>query len=87
VDSSPHYDLFDESYARLSVITETMNEQQKHFVSKIRECDLLHETDASLPHLRHEASLKDDYESSLPLCSNFVNDTPVTDGEEVFSLP
>ena len=64
---------------------ETMNKQDKHFVSEIRECDLLHKTNPNLPSLRDKASLYDDEESFLPLRPNFVDETPLIDLEEVFN--
>ena len=78
VNSYHYYDISDESYARLNAIIETMNEQHEHFVSEIREFGLLHETDPTLPIPRLESSLYDDYESSLPLESNIVDDAPLT---------
>ena len=60
------------------------NEQHEHFVCEMRECDLLHETDPSLPCPRLEASLYEYYESSLPLESNVVDDALVTDLGETF---
>ena len=62
----------------------TMNERHEHFVSEMREFGLLYETDPSLPIPRLESSLYNDYESSLPLESNIVDDAPLTDLEEVF---
>jgi len=53
----------------------------------MREFGLLHETDPSLPIPRLESSLYDDYESSLPLESNIVDDEPLTDLKEVFDPP
>ena len=47
----------------------------------------MHETDSSLPIPRHESSPYDDYESSLPLESNVVDDAPLINLEEVFNLP
>jgi len=44
-----------------------MNERHAHFVSEMREFDLLHETDPSIPIPRLESSLYDGYECSLPL--------------------
>ena len=68
----------------LMPMTETMNEPYKHYVSEIREFGLLHETDLSIPILRLEPHLYDDSESSLPLEFNIVDETPLTDLEEVF---
>ena len=56
---------------------EIMNEQHMHFVSKMRECGSLHETNPSLPFLRLEDSLYDDRESSLFPESNVVDDAPL----------
>jgi len=64
-----------------------MNEQHEHFVSRMRECGLLHETNPSLPCPRLEACLYDDCESSFPLESNAVDDAPLTDLGEVFDPP
>jgi len=64
-----------------------MNESHEHFVSEIREFDLLHETDPSIPIPRLESSLYDDYEFLLPLESNIVDDASLTHLEEVFDPP
>ena len=45
----------------------------------------MHETDPSLPILRLKSSLYDDYESSLTLASNVVDDASLVDLEEVFN--
>jgi len=87
VNSCPHYVISDESYARLNAIIETMGERHENFVSEMREFGLLHETDSSLPIHRLKSSLDDDYEFSLPLESNVVDDAPLTDLEEVFDPP
>jgi len=87
VNSYPYYDIYDELYAKLNRMIETMNEQHMQFVSEMIECGLLHETYLSLPFPRLESSLYDDCESSLPLESNVVDDTPLTDLEEVFDPP
>jgi len=58
-----------------------MNKWHEHFVNEMREFGLLHETDSSLPIPRLEYSLYDDYESSLHLESNVVDDAPLTDLE------
>ena len=63
VNSCPCYDIFNESYARVNVVLETMNVQHNNFIS---------ETYPSLPFPTLEASLHDDCESSLPLKSNVV---------------
>ena len=76
MNSYPYYDVSDKSYARLNDMIETTNEQHAHFVIKMRECGLLHETDPSLPFLRLVASLYDDCESSIPLESTVVDDAP-----------
>jgi len=52
---------------------ETMNEQHTHFANEIREFELLHETDSSLPFSRVEASFYYDCESSISLEFNFVD--------------
>ena len=49
-----------------------------------RRCGLLHETDPSLLSTGLKASLYEDYESSLFLESNFVDDTPLIDPDEMF---
>jgi len=67
VNSCPHYDVSDEAYAKPNPMIETMNEQHEHFVSKMREFGLLHNTNPSLLIPRLESSLYDDYEYSLPL--------------------
>ena len=85
MNSCPCYDISGESYARLNAIIETMNEQHEHFEK--REFGLLRETDPSLPVPKLECNLYDDYESCLPLESNFVDDAPLTDLEEVFDPP
>jgi len=87
VNSCPYYDAPDEAYARLNVIIETMNEQQELFVNEVREFDLLHKTDISLPVPRLESSLYDDYESSLSLESNVVDDAPLANLKEVMDPP
>ena len=66
---------------------ETMNEQHERFISRMRECTLLHEADPSLPYPRLEVYLYDDCESSLPQESNVVDDAPLTDLREVFGPP
>jgi len=53
----------------------------------MREFSLLYETDPSMPIPRLESSLYDDYESSLTLESNVVDDAPLTDLEKVFDPP
>ena len=55
LNSCPYYNLSNDSYARLNAMIETINEQHKHFVSEMREFDLLSETDPSLPSLRLKA--------------------------------
>ena len=64
-----------------------MNEQNKHFVSEMTECDILHETISSLPFPILEGSLCDDCESSLPLRFDFFDNAPLTNLEEVFDPP
>ena len=78
MNSCPYYDVSDECYARLDAMIGIMNEQHERFVSRMREGSLLHETDPSLPCPRLEARLYDDYESSLPLESNVVDNAPLT---------
>jgi len=56
-----------------------MNKQHSHFVREMREFSLLYEIDHNLASLTVEACLYDDYESFLPLRSNFVNDAPFID--------
>jgi len=65
----------------------TMNERHEHFVSEMTEFNLLHETDPSLTFRGLEASLYNDYESSLPLESNFVDDAHLTDLEVELEPP
>jgi len=52
----------------------------------MRECGLLHGTNAILPFPMLQASLYDDCECSLPLEANVVDDSLLTDLEEVFDL-
>jgi len=66
VNTCPYYDVFNECYARLDAIIGIINKQHDRFVSRMRECGLLHETDHSLPCPRLEARLYDDCESSFP---------------------
>jgi len=87
VNSCPYYDIFNEAYARLNAMIETINERHKHFVNEMREFRLLHEIDIGLPIPRLEFSLYDDYESSLPPESNVVDDAPLTNLEEVVDPP
>ena len=87
VNCCPYYDIFDECYAKLDTMIGAMNDQHKHFVIKIRECGLLHGTEPNLSFPSLEVSLCDDCESSLPLESSFVDDTPSTNLEEVFEPP
>jgi len=60
----PYYDISDECYAILSAMIETMYDRHMHFVSELRECGLLHETDPISPSPRLEVSLYND--TSLP---------------------
>ena len=60
----PYYNVSNESYARLTAMIETMNEQHKYFVREIEEFGLLSETDPSLPSPRLMISLHDGCESS-----------------------
>jgi len=87
VNSCPYYDVFDECCARLDAMIGTINEQHERFVSRMRECRLLHETDPSLPCPRLEARLYVDCESSLPLESNVVDDAPLIDLRKVVDPP
>jgi len=64
-----------------------MHEQHTRFVSEMRECGLLYETDPNLTSTRLEVSLYEDCESSLPLESSFVDDIPYTDLEEAPDPP
>jgi len=87
VNSCPYHDIFNEAYARLNAMIETMNESQEHFVSEMREFILLYETDPSLPVPKLESCLCDDYESFFPLESNIFDNAPLTDLKEVFDSP
>jgi len=87
VNSCPSYDVFIDSCARLTVLMETIKEQQDQFVSELREFSLLHEIDPSLPIPKLESNLHDDYASSVPLESSIVDNAPLTDLEEVFDPP
>ena len=49
VNYYPYYSVSNETCAILNAMIETMNEQQAQFVSKMRECGLLHGIDLSLP--------------------------------------
>jgi len=40
VNSCPYYDVFDEAYARLNTMIETMNKRHTHFVSEMSDCGL-----------------------------------------------
>jgi len=82
----PYYDIFDDCYARLNAIIETMNERHECFVGKMREGGLLYETDLSPPFSRLEVTLYDDCESSLPLKPTFTIDSPLTVLGEVTDL-
>jgi len=53
----------------------------------MRESDLLSEIDPSLTSLILKVRLYDDYESSLPLESNFVDNAPLPDLEELYDSP
>ena len=87
VNSCPYYNVSNECYARLDAMIGIMNEQHERFISRMRECSLLHETNPSLPYPRLGACLYDDCESSFPLGSNVIDDAPLTDPVEVFDLP
>jgi len=86
-NSCPYYDIFDECYARLNAMIEIMNERHMHFVSQMRECGLLHETDHSQSSPTLEISLYDDYEYFLPIEPDFIVDTPSIGLEEVIDAP
>jgi len=79
-------DVSGESYARLNAMIETMNEQHEHVISEMMAFGLLNETDPSIPSPRFDASLYNDCESFLPLESNIIDDTTLTDLEEAFDL-
>ena len=79
----PYYDVSNESYARLNAMIETMNDQHEHFIGEMREFSLLLEINPNLPLPRRKASLYDHFESFLPRESNFADDAPSTDPEEV----
>ena len=64
-----------------------INEWREHFVTKMREFSLFHEIDLSLPFPSLESSLYDDCESPFLLAYNIINDTPLTNMEEVFDPP
>jgi len=81
VNSCPSYDVFNESCARLNALIETTKERREHFISEMREFGLLHETDLSLPIPRLESSPYDDYEASLSIESNVVDDALLIDLE------
>jgi len=87
VNSYPYYDVFDESYATLIAMTEIMNEQRTHFVSKMSECGSLREIEPNLRFPRLEANLYDDWESSLSLESKVVDDARLIGLEEAFNYP
>jgi len=87
VNSYPYYDVSDEAYARLNALMEAMYERHEHFISDMREFDLLYETNPSIPFIRLEASLYDNSESSFALESNVVDDVPLIDLEEAFNPP
>jgi len=53
----------------------------------MREFSLFHEIDLSLPFPSLESSLYDDCESPFLLAYNIINDTPLTNMEEVFDPP
>ena len=87
VNSCPYYDIFDACHARFKAVIETMNERRECFVGKIRECGLLHKTDPNPSSPRLEVSLYDDYESSLPLESSFIDVRLSIDLGKVFDPP
>jgi len=87
VNFCPYFYVSDEAYVSLNALVMIINERLEHFVSEMREFDLLSETDPSLTFLRLKASVYDDCESFLPLEPNIVDDAPLIDLEEVFDLP
>jgi len=64
--SCPYY-IFDEGFARLNSMIETMNKQQAEFENKMRECNLSHETDLRFSSPKLDVCLCDDDASSTPL--------------------
>ena len=87
MNSCTFYDVFDECYARFDAMIGTMNEKHECFIGRMREYDLLHEIDPSLPCPKLEARLYDDCECSLTQESNIVDDAPLTDLGDVFDPP
>ena len=87
MNSSPYSDVFNELYARLNAMIETMNKRHKHLISEMRECGLLHEIKPGLPSPRLEISVYTNHQSFLPLESNFVDDASFTFLEEAFDPP
>ena len=82
MNSCPYYDGFDECYTRLNAMMEIMNEKHECFVSRIRECSLLHMTNPSLSSLILKVSLCGYHQSSLLVESNIVMNTPLTNLKE-----
>jgi len=82
-NSCPYSDIFDECYAQLNAMIGIMNERLECFVGKMSETSLLHETNPSPSFPRLDASLYNDYESSLPLEPDFMADSPLTGLGEV----
>jgi len=75
----PYY-IFDEGFARLSNMIETMNEQQIEFANKIQEYDLSPEPDLSSSSPRPDVNLCDDSTSFPPIESGLdeVLNPPLT---------
>ena len=66
VNSYPSYDVLNDLCDRLTILMETIKEEQDQFVSKMGEFSLLQAIDPGLPIPRLESNLHDDYASSLP---------------------
>jgi len=75
----PYY-ISDEGFARFSSMKETMNKQQVEFANKMREYDLLHETDLRFSSPKLDVCLCVDGASFSPLESGLeaVLDPPLT---------
>jgi len=87
INSCPYYEISNDCHARLNGLIKTMKERHGCFVSGIREFDLLYDAIPSVPTLKLEVILYDDYESFHPLQSNFVLNTPSTALEEEIDPP
>jgi len=83
----PYYDIFYDSYARVNVVIEIMNDRHECFIGKMGERGLLHETCPGPSSARLEVSLYDDYGSSLPLGPNFMVDSSLIGRAEVIDPP